>query len=171
MAHWTPQPSQKPVNLYLYWCPFSAQPESNLYGLIYGTLHQYYWHNSRIEDFGKYTELFFHRLLDRAHKGFELAPLFIKAAQAVQKSCIHNPSPGPKSYSKLNDKLLFVHLPYHTQNPSRKHLSALAHSLLRTFKEEQEDLISQIILVFLRATNIGDLCKRNQLAASVNTKH
>ena len=161
---------QKPVNLYLYRCPFSAQPESILYGLIYGTLHRYYWHNSRIEDFGKYTELFFHRLLDRAHKGFELAPLFIKAAQAVQNSCIPNPTPGPKSYSKLSDGLLFVHLPYHTQNPSRKHLSAPAHSLLRTSTEEQEDLFSRIILAFLRAANIGDLCKRNQLAASVNTK-
>ena len=90
---------QKPVNLYLYRCPFSAQPESILYGLIYGTLHRYYWHNSRIEDFGKYTELFFHRLLDRAHKGFELAPLFIKAAQAVQNSCI--PNPTPVSYTHL----------------------------------------------------------------------
>ena len=37
---------QKPVNMYLYRCPSSAQPPSTLFGLIYSTLHRYYWHNT-----------------------------------------------------------------------------------------------------------------------------
>ena len=35
---------QKPMNLYLYRPPSSAQPPSILFGLIYGTLHRFYWH-------------------------------------------------------------------------------------------------------------------------------
>ena len=72
---------QKAMNLYLYRCPSSAQPESILQSLIYGTLHRYYWQNTHITDFGRYTELFFERLTARAHKKCDLAPLFIKAAK------------------------------------------------------------------------------------------
>ena len=59
---------QKAMNLYLYRCPFSAQPESILESLIYGTLHRYYWQNTHITDFGRFAELFFERLAARAHK-------------------------------------------------------------------------------------------------------
>ena len=53
------------------------------YGLIYGTMHRYYWHNTSIKDFGTLTKLLFYRLTDRTHRAQELAPLFIKAAQEI----------------------------------------------------------------------------------------
>ena len=64
------------MNLYLYRCPSSAQPESVLKSLIYETLHWYFWQNTHITNFGRFAELFFERLAARAHKKCDLAPLF-----------------------------------------------------------------------------------------------
>jgi hypothetical protein len=48
---------QKPMNMYLYRLPTtSAQCTSVLYGLIYGTLHHYFWQNSK-RDPGSTTQL------------------------------------------------------------------------------------------------------------------
>jgi hypothetical protein len=54
-------------------------------------LHRYYWQNTHIADFGRFTELFFERMIARAQKKCELAPLFIKAAKDVQNSTLPNP--------------------------------------------------------------------------------
>jgi hypothetical protein len=53
---------QKPMNLYLYRPPMSAQPCSILYGLIYGTLHRYYWHNTKRSMFKQFAWKFFQRI-------------------------------------------------------------------------------------------------------------
>ena len=82
---------QKPVNMYLYRCPFSAQPPSTLFGLVFGTLHRYFYQNTHLKDFGKFTELFFHRLLDRARTRKDLAPIFIKASEKLIFSKMPNP--------------------------------------------------------------------------------
>jgi hypothetical protein len=46
---------------------------------------------THIADFGRFTELFFERMIARAQKKCELAPLFIKAAKDVQNSTLPNP--------------------------------------------------------------------------------
>ena len=76
---------QKAMNLYLYRCPSSAQPESILRSLIYGTLNRYYWQNTHIEDFGRFTELFFERLIARAHKKCDLCTTFHKGSERSTK--------------------------------------------------------------------------------------
>ena len=160
---------QKAMNLYLYRCPSSAQPESILQSLIYGTLHRYYWQNTHIEDFGRFTELFFERLVARAHKKCDLAPLFIKAAKEVQSSSLPNPRPGVPTKSNSNDnKFLFIHLPYHPQQPSRKVIRDHANLLLEQLTD-QSDCFERIVLAFSRAPNIGDLCKKNQLEPTIDT--
>ena len=50
---------QKPMNLYLFRPPTSAQPPSILYGLIYGTLHRLFWQNSEFTTFEAFTLKFF----------------------------------------------------------------------------------------------------------------
>ena len=110
----------------------------------------------------------FTRLTDRAHKEQEIAPLFLKAAKEVQKSRMPNPKPGPKDYSNLNDGTLFIHLPYHSQQPSRSKLKQPKQRLLQMIQENQGEIFSRIIYAFLRTPNIGDLCKRNQLEPTVN---
>jgi hypothetical protein len=57
---------QKPMNIYLYRPPTSAQLASILYGLIYGTLHRY-WHNTERSMFEQFTWKFFQRLQQRGH--------------------------------------------------------------------------------------------------------
>lgn len=159
---------QKAMNLYLYRCPSSAQPESILESLIYGTLHRYYWQNTNITDFGRFAELFFERLAARAHKKCDLAPLFIKAAKIVQDSSLPNPRPGDtKSHSK-NDRLLFIHLPYHPQHPSRESTRYHCNTLLEQLNDEK-DCFERIVLAFSRAPNIGDLCKKNHLEFAIDT--
>lgn len=160
---------QKAMNLYLYRCPSSAQPPTILYSLIYGTLHRYYWQNTHIQDFGRFTELFFERLTERAHKRCDLAPLFLKAAQEVENSTLPNPRPGQKKENKVsNNNNLFIHLPYHPQQPSRSDIRDHATALMSTLKEEK-DCFERIILAFSRAPNIGDLCKKHRLEATIDT--
>jgi hypothetical protein len=50
---------QKEINENIYHPPSSGQPNTILYSLINGTLHRYYWQNSRPYDFGIITKLFF----------------------------------------------------------------------------------------------------------------
>ena len=139
---------QKVMNLYLYRCPSSAQPESILANLTYGILHQYYWQATHITDFGCFVELFFERLAARAHKKCDLVPLFIKAAKIVQDSSLPNPCPGDtQSYSK-NGSLLFIYLPYHPQHPLRKLIRNHCNTLLKQLNDEK-DCFERIALAFL----------------------
>ena len=84
---------QKPMNLYLYRPPASAQPTSILYGLVYGTLHRYYWHNTERHMFEAFSLKFFQRLRQRGHSVPKLASLFLKASRQVDLSSIPQPKP------------------------------------------------------------------------------
>jgi len=47
---------QKPMNLFLYRPPCSAQPERTTDGLIYGTLYCYFWQNIKLKEFITYVK-------------------------------------------------------------------------------------------------------------------
>ena len=160
---------QKPVNMYLYRCPFSAQPESTLFGLIYSTLHRYFWQNTHLCDFRRLTELFFNRLLDRAHTRKSLIPLFLKASNKIATSKMPNPKPSQNKLTKNTDGLLFVHLPFHPQNPPQHLLKRLTNELLSKIQLVDKNIIKRIIISLSRAPNIGNICKRNRLEFSVDT--
>ena len=156
------------MSLYPYRCPSSAQPKSILERLIYGTLHHYYWQNTHITDFGRFAELFFECLVARTHNKCNLSPLFINAAKIMQNLSLPNPRPGDtKSYSN-NKSLLFIHLPYHPQHPSRKSIKHHCNTLLEQLNDEK-DFFEPIVLAFSRDLNIGDLCKKNHLEFAINT--
>jgi hypothetical protein len=76
------------LNLYLYRPPSSAQSPSILYGLIFGTLHCYYWQNNNHHDFDHFTTLFFQCLEACGHSTSNLSHLFTKAAKKVEQSTI-----------------------------------------------------------------------------------
>ena len=80
-------------------------------------MHQYYRQNIHIIDFGHYTELFFKRLAAQAHTKCDPVPLFIKAAKEVQNASLPNPRPGDVKSHSTNTNNLFIHLPYHPQQP------------------------------------------------------
>ena len=155
--------------MYLYRCPFSAQPPSTLFGLIYGTLHRYYWQNTHLKDFGRMAELFFHRLLDRAHTRCSLAPLFLKASKKIESSTMPNPKPGNTSTTKNNDGTLFVHLPYNPSNPPQHLLRKCTNKLISKIQAFDPEKIHRIIIAFSRSTNIANISKLNCLEYSIDT--
>jgi hypothetical protein len=77
---------QKPMDLYLYQPLSYVQPSSILYGLIFGTLYQYYWQNMDCPPFEHFSWLFFQRLQAHGHIAALLAPLFLKSATNVDNS-------------------------------------------------------------------------------------
>ena len=159
---------QKPMNLYLYRCPSSAQPPSILYRLIYGTIHRYFWQNTDTEDFDLFTAKFFQRLLNQAHLRLTLEPLFDKALLRVQTSKLPNPLPGSEQDSP-NKGQVFVHSPYHPQYPPQEMINVPKQELFKLISEFEPNLFDRIIVAFSCAPNIGDLCKKNQLEADVDT--
>jgi hypothetical protein len=161
---------QKPMNLYLYRPPSSAQPPSILFGLIYGTLHRFYWQNSNRQDFDKYATLFFHRLQARGHSTSNLARLFMKAATKVDASSIPL-AKLPNLAAEPMDGTCFLHIPFHPQNPSRAELQTLFQQTCREAFTDEEDnfCISRMIIAFSRAPNISDLVRRNRLGPDIDT--
>jgi hypothetical protein len=97
------------MNLYLYRPPPSTQPSSMLYSLIYGTLHQYYWHNTERSMFEQFAWKFFQRLQQRGHAVNKLALLFLRAAAQVDTSSIPLPKPATDQLGKP-DGTCFLHL-------------------------------------------------------------
>jgi hypothetical protein len=161
---------QKPMNLYLYRPPSSAQPPSILFGLIYGTLHRFYWQNSNRRDFDKYATLFFQRLQARGHSTSNLSRLFLKAATKVDKSSIPAAKPPNTAATPMNDTC-FLHIPFHPQNPARADLQNLFQKTCRdAFNDEDDNFcISRMVIAFSRAPNISDLVRRNRLGPDIDT--
>ena len=158
---------QKARNNYLYRPPSSAQPPHILYSLIYGTLHRYFWQNTKIQDYEDFVTKFFNRLMDRVHKQRDLKPLFQRAAKELKNSSMPNPRLGPKpAQSKEADSMLFIHLPYRPQQPSRNSLRDHGKTLLASLTEH----ICKFNRLVL-ALSQGDLCKHNILEAMVNTSY
>ena len=161
---------QKAMNLYLYCCPSSAQPLSILYGLIYGTLHRYFWQNSHRTDFESFTKKFFQRLIDQAHLKKDLEPLFNKALTKVKRLALPNPRPGLEDNNNNMDSYqVYIHLPYHPQNPSQEAQNSHRLELFDSLRRCEPDLCTRIIVALSRAPNIGDLCKKNRLEKDINT--
>ena len=134
-------------------------------------MHRYFWQNTKIKDYEAFVGKFFDRLTDRAHKQKDLAPLFRKAAEKLKESTMPNPRPGAvPEKSQDKEQLLFIHLPYHPQQPSRKSIRDHGQVLLDTL-EDNSCTFDRLVLAFSRDPNIGDPCKRNRLEATIDTSY
>jgi hypothetical protein len=169
---------QKDMNLYLYRPPTSAQPDSILYGLIYGTLHRYFWQNSDRSWFDHFVGLFYKRLQDRGHCASNLARLFIRAASRVDISALPTPKSKRQTLDALNNSI-YIHLRYHPQDPSRQELQKLFQSTCRSALDEayvpsgtssgQPVAFGRSVIAYSRAPNIADLVRRNRLGPDFDT--
>ena len=159
---------QKKRNCYLYRPPTSAQPESILYSLIFGTLHRYWWQNTYKEDFSKYCALFHDRLIARGHTLNSLHPLFMKAAKAVESSTLPNPRPGSIKRPDNNRNLLFIHLPFSPQHPPTRTIRKLTDKFSNDL-DAAGCTLERIILAFSKGPNIGNLCKKHKLEPEIIT--
>ncbi len=149
---------QKPMNLYLYRPPTSAQPSSILYGLIYGTLHRYFWHNTERSMFEQFAWKFFQRLQQRGHAVSKLAQLFLRAAKQVDTSSI--PLPKPTS-DELGGPAgtCFLHLQYHVQDTPRRTLQQLFDDTCVEAFTEAGVPVSRMIVAYKRSSNIADVTR------------
>jgi hypothetical protein len=169
---------QKDMNLYLYRPPTSAQPESILYGLIYGTLHRYFWQNSDRSWFDHFVGLFYQRLQDRGHDASNLTRLFIRAASRVDQSSLPKQKTKSQTLDSLNNSI-YLHLRYHPQDPSRQELQRLFQDTCRLALDEAyipsgESVglpvsFGRSVVAYSRAPNIADLVRRNRLGPDLDT--
>jgi hypothetical protein len=134
-----------------------------------GTLHRYYWQNSRRCGFQTITNLFFDRLTARGHNISKLIPLFKGAAKKVETSVMPNPKLGPKLTPQSTANLLIIHMPYHPQHPPKNDLRDLTINLENAMTLKGCE-IERIIWAISKAPNIGELSKQNWLEQSINTR-
>ncbi len=159
---------QKPMNLYLYRPHTSAQPSSILYGLIYGTLHRYYWHNTERSMFEQFAWKFFQRLQQRGHAANKLAQLFLRAATQVDASSIPLPK-IPTDQLDGPDGTCFLHLQYHLQDTPRRTLQQLFNDTCLEAFTEASVPVSRMTVAYQRGSNIADVSQRNSIDNTTNT--
>ena len=111
----------KPMALYQYIPPNSCHPPGVLTGLIYGQILRIYQLCSRSKDIDKELSLFHTRLLNRGYATNKLIPFFEKGINNAisylsqtqeQRDAIKKAKVGK------SDERIFLHIPYHPQNPS-----------------------------------------------------
>ena len=116
--------------------------------------------------------LLLQRLEDRGHLHRVLAPLFDQALTKVVTLKLPDPRPG---VNRKNQKLLatsndtlFVHLPYHPNNPTKPELK----NIINDFKKDIQHFgfpLERVIIAHSRAPSLGSLCKKHRLEGYVQT--
>ena len=169
---------QKDMNLYLYRPPTSAQPASILYGLIYGTLHRYFWQNTDRSWFDHFVGLFYKRLQARGHTASNLTRLFIRATSRLDLSSIPKTKNKRDTLSQLNNAI-YLHLRFHPQDPGRQEIQSLFQATCRSALDSayipsgecygEPVSFGRSVIAYSRAPNIADLVRRNRLGPTINT--
>lgn len=119
------------MNLYLYRLPTSEQLPIILMGMIYDTLHCYFWKNIYPADFFFYTMKFLMDLECRGYITHKLRHKFTDTCKKLKTSqrtgkITNSFALNLGSSTKSNDKC-FLHVQYHHLNPS-------LHNLHQTFR-------------------------------------
>jgi hypothetical protein len=138
---------QKPIILYLYGPPTSAQPFSILYGLTYSTFHRYYWHNTECSMFKRFVWKFFQRLQQRGHDVNKLAQLFLRAARQGDTYSIPLPKPATNQLGGP-DGTCFLHLQYHLQDTPCRTLQQLFTDTCAEALDKEGVPVSRMIIAY-----------------------
>ena len=123
----------KPLALHLYIPPLSCHAPGVIYGLVSGMVLRIYALCSRAKDIDNELCFFFGCLLDRGYPSEAMVQLFIKAMDNATKYL--SQSPAYRKRKKLEKKeasrrRVFLHLPYHPQNPPARVLQEVWHRLV-----------------------------------------
>ena len=73
--------------------------------------------------------------------------------------------------TRTKTQRLFVHVPYHPNNPTHQELTSLANTLKEAISKERDERLELIISAYSKATNIRSLCKKHQLEQHIDTHH
>ena len=120
----------KPQSLHLYLPPNSCHAPGVLNGLVCGMVLRIHSLCSRTQDIEDELVSLFRCLVDRGHQALGLVPLFSKAITNAKRYLAQDPAfRERKKQEKLEEsrRKVFLHLPYHPQNPSSKEIQNLWH--------------------------------------------
>ncbi len=127
----------KPMALYQYIPASSCHPPGVLTGLIFGQILRIYQLCSLSKDIDKELSLFYRRLLNCGYKPEILIPLLEKSINnAITYLSL---SPEQREFKKMAkngrlDQRIFLHLPYHPQNPSSNFVQRLWRDLVTNYE-------------------------------------
>ena len=119
---------EKPMALFLYIPPHSAHPPGVLTGLIMGQILRIFCLCSYEDQMKKHIKNFFNRLIARGYKREQLLPLFEKAvdnAESYKKRSDEEKILRKKAAQKASKNRLYLHVPYHPDNPPSSKLQQL----------------------------------------------
>lgn len=158
------KPYFKPTNLYQYIPPRSAHPIDQLRSLIYGRLRAFKIQSSYVEDYEDCAKLLFRRLRVRGWDPTVLRKMFLDAASHLSR----------KTSSRLtvsapvdSDQRLFLHIPYHPGDLSRRdYRMAFERTCNQPFRDwnlvEHLD-IRQVTVATHRARTLRQVMMRSKL--------
>jgi hypothetical protein len=149
---------EKAMNLYLYIPPHSAHPPGVLSGLIYGNVFRIQRLCSEELERLRLMKEFYQRLLVRGYKSTQIQPLFLKAKQnaILQKE--------PKG---LERDTVFLHVPYHPNNPPSKKLQSIwkDQMIQPQYRQHLKTLtgVNRLVIAYSRPRNLGNLLSARNL--------
>jgi len=161
----------KPQALHLYLPPNSCHAPGVLYGLICGMTLRIHSLCSRAQDVEAELVSLFRCLVDRGHQASGLIPLFAKAIANAKTYLAQDPAfRARKKQEKLESsrRRVFLHLPYHPQNPSSREIQDLWRGLvsdpaLKTPLNRIENYngnripINQLVIAYSRPPNLNNM--------------
>ena len=162
---------QKEMNLHLYRKESSAQPSHAHYGLIFGSMHRFFWQNTYIQDFLRLVEATMGRIFARDHDLHTMVQRFRRAAERISDSKQPIPKLRPTNHTedKVKDAII-IHLPYHPQDPRRRDIQKLFQEcLLPALTAHPEGELKRAIIACSNLPTVGSYVKKNRLEAHIDT--
>ena len=123
----------KPLALHLYIPPFSCHAPGVVSGLVSGMVLRIHALCSLASDIDNELCFFFTCLLDRGYQAETLVPLFSKAMDNATKYLSQSPAYRKRKKREKQEasrRRVFLHLPYHPENPSSRTIQTLWHRLV-----------------------------------------
>ena len=174
----------KPLALYQYIPPNSCHPPGVLTGLIFGQILRIYQLCSRSKDIDKELSLFHKRLLNRGYATNQLIPFFEKGinnAISYLSQTQEQRDAVKKAKVGKSDERIFLHIPYHPQNPSSGFVQNIWRNLVLSppGKENLNQLtnweghhvpIKRLIIAYHRNPNLANLNSYRKLSLRTGLK-
>ena len=174
----------KPLALYQYIPPNSCHPPGVLTGLIFGQILRIYQLCSRSKDIDKELSLFHKRLLNRGYATNQLIPFFEKGinnAISYLSQTQEQRDAFKKAKVGKSDERIFLHIPYHPQNPSSGFVQNIWRNLVLSppGKENLNQLtnweghhvpIKRLIIAYHRNPNLANLNSYRKLSLRTGLK-
>ena len=152
-------------------------------GLIMGNILWIFCLCSKPQDTTKELCSFFNAILDRGYQYTSIQPIFEQAIDNATSYLTHTNEYREQlkqKKSRISHHCIFLHLPYHPNNPSSHTIQYLWHQIvfqpsgtlpLNQLRNADGELIpiDQMVIAYSRAPNIGNLlsyCKICQCSGS-----